>query len=113
MKLQYFSQCEYEAKIESRNLNDQNPKRFYLDASFQGVKRLFVFVFDNTDNGVNKVEKNSQRNYFPQRVNITKFNVLIETEVFMINQLTIKSKNMMKLEKLQLGKEMIMQHDIC
>ena len=33
----------YKAKIESRNLNDQNLARFYLDASFQGVKR-FLFL---------------------------------------------------------------------
>ena len=42
---------EYKTKIESRNLNDQNPTRLYLDASFQGVKRLFVLAFHNTNNG--------------------------------------------------------------
>ena len=45
---------EYKTKIESRNLHGQNPVRFYLDASFQGVKRLFVFTFDNNDNGGKK-----------------------------------------------------------
>ena len=48
-------------KIQPRNLENNNFTRFYLDASFQGVKRLFVLVFDNTDDGANKVEKNSQR----------------------------------------------------
>ena len=38
---------EYESKIESRNL-DNNLTRFSLDASFQGVKRLFVLAFNNT-----------------------------------------------------------------
>ena len=34
-------------------------------------------------------------------------------EIFMINQLMIKSKNMVKLEKIQQVKEMIIQQDIC
>ena len=34
-------------------------------------------------------------------------------EAFMINQLLIKSKSMMKLEKLQQEKEMITQQDVC
>ena len=31
----------------------------------------------------------------------------------MINQLTIKSKSIIKLERLQQEKEMIMQQDVC
>ena len=34
-------------------------------------------------------------------------------EIFMISQLMIKSKNMMKLRKLQHDKEMIIQQDVC
>ena len=49
----------------------------YLDASSQGVKRLFLFAFYNTDNGVNKVERNSHRKYFLSRVDITNYNLLI------------------------------------
>ena len=33
-------------------------------------------------------------------------------ETFMINQLMIKSESMMKLERLQQGKEMITQQDV-
>ena len=44
-----------------------NPKRFPLDASFQGVNRLFVFAFDNTNNGDNKVERDSHRKAFPPK----------------------------------------------
>ena len=38
--------------------------RFPLDACFQGVKRLLVLAFDNTDNGAKKVERNSYTKYF-------------------------------------------------
>ena len=61
---------EYKTKIESRNLDNQNPTGFYFDASFQGVERLFVLAFDNTDDGANKGERNSHRKYFLPRVNI-------------------------------------------
>ena len=39
---------EYQAKIESQDLGNINFKTFYLDASFQGVRRLFVLAFNNT-----------------------------------------------------------------
>ena len=51
-------------KIESIKLDNNNVTRFPLDALFQGVRKLFVLVFDNTDNGANKIEINSSRKYF-------------------------------------------------
>ena len=38
---------EYQTKIETRNLDNNDFTRFLLDASFQGVRRLFVLVFNN------------------------------------------------------------------
>ena len=72
---------EYKSKIETKarnTANDQNPRRFPLDASFQGVNRLFVLAFDNTDGNANQVERNSHGKYFLQRVDITMYNVLID-----------------------------------
>ena len=43
---------------------------------------MFVFAFDNTDNGDKKVERNSYRKYFVPRVNITNYNVLIDGRNF-------------------------------
>ena len=37
-------QNEYKAKIKSRNLDKNNLTRFPLDASFQGVRRLFLLL---------------------------------------------------------------------
>ena len=73
---------EYQTKIETRNLDNNNLTRFPLDASFQGVRRLFVLVFDNTENGAKKVERNSHTKYFLPRVNITNYNVLIDGKDF-------------------------------
>ena len=71
-----------------RDLKDQsnNLKRFSLDASFQGVNRLFVLAFDNTDNGANKVERDSHRKYFLPKVNITNYNELIDSRIFFYDQ---------------------------
>ena len=74
---------EYKTKIDLKDLDNHETTdiRFYLDASFQGVKRLFVLTFDDT-NGANKVERNNQRKYFLPRVNITNYNVLIDGRNF-------------------------------
>ena len=89
----------YKSKIETKEADANKLKRFPLDAFFQGVNRLFALAFNNTNNGANKVERDSHRKYFLPRVNITNNNVLM-AETFMINQLMIKSKSMMKLERL-------------
>ena len=43
---------------------------------------MFVFAFDNTDNGAKEVERNSHTKYFLPRVNITNYNVLIDGRIF-------------------------------
>ena len=63
-------------EIETREADANNLKIFPLDAFFQGIHRLFVLAFDNTNNGNNKVERDSHRKYFLPRVNITNYNVL-------------------------------------
>ena len=81
---------EYQTKIESRNLDNNNLTRFPLDASFQGVRRLFVLAFNNTTvtvsnnpiNNTNRVLRNSHTKYFLPRVNITNYNVLIDGRNF-------------------------------
>ena len=73
---------EYQTKIESKNLDINNLTKFPLDASFQGVRKLFVLAFGNTDNGNKKVERNSRTKYFLPGVNITNYNVLIDDRNF-------------------------------
>ena len=90
-------------EVETKRIdpnNNQNATRFPLDASFQGVNRLFVLALNNVNNGANKIQGNSHRKYFFSRVDITKYNVLIDGRNFFISQLVTKSKSMMKLEKL-------------
>ena len=81
-----------EYQIESRNFDNNNLKRFPLDASFQGVKRrLFVVAFNNTtvnvpndpiNNTNNRVERNSHTKWFLPRVYISNYNELMDDRNF-------------------------------
>ena len=55
---------DYKTKIESKNFDNDNLTRFAFDASFQGVRRLFVVAFDNSNNDDKKVKRNSHTKYF-------------------------------------------------
>ena len=68
---------EYKSKIETQDADANNPKRFPLHASFQGVNRLFALAFNDDNNDANKVDRNNHRKHFLLRVDITKYNVLI------------------------------------
>ena len=45
---------EYKSKIETKETDANNLKRFPLDASFKEVNRLLVLAFGNTNNGDKK-----------------------------------------------------------
>ena len=46
------------------------------------MNRLFVLAYDNRENGNNRVERNSHQKYSLPRINITKYNVLIDGRKF-------------------------------
>ena len=73
---------EYQTKIETRNLDNNNFTRCPLDACSQGVRRLFLLAFGNTDGNANKVERNHHRKYFLPRVDITNYNLLTDGRNF-------------------------------
>ena len=82
---------EYQTKIKTEDLDNNNPTKLFLDLSFQEVKRLFVLAFNNTivgvdnnpiNNTANIVKRNSHTKYFLPIVNITNYNVLIDGRNF-------------------------------
>ena len=82
---------EYKSKMETKTADNDNVTRFPLDASFQGVNRVFVLAFNDVfttnaagakvDNA-NRVKRNSHRKYFLPRVDITNYNILIDGRNF-------------------------------
>ena len=107
----YWSECK--TKIETKEADANNLKRFSLDASFQGVNRRFVLAFDSTNNGANKVERDSHRKYFLPRVNITNYNVLFDDRSFYDQSNNDQIKKYDELRKVRTGKGMTIQQDVC
>ena len=70
-------------KIIFKNYNDEYIRE-RLDASFQGVNKLFVLPYASGDNITNE---NSYRRYFLPRLKIKNYNIEIDEKIFMINQL--------------------------
>ena len=71
--------------VPNKNRNKKFRQKSYkisFSASFQGVRRLFLLTFDNTDNGDKKFERDSHTQYFLLRVNITNYNVQINGRNF-------------------------------
>ena len=69
-------------ETKARQTDSKNPLRIMLNASFQGIKRLFVLVFNGTtvnddinltNNTNNRVERGSHQKHFLPRVNITNY----------------------------------------
>ena len=73
-----FSGMSTKQKQKQEIQNSNNLIRFPLDSFFEGVRRLFVLLFDNTESGANKVERNNHTKYFLPRVNITNDSLLID-----------------------------------
>ena len=82
-------------RVKTACANEEKLIRELLDSSYQGVKRLFVLAYDNTE-GDNQVSVDSFKKYF---LPIKTLKLMEET--FMINQLMTQLNNMMKSEKYQ------------
>ena len=74
--------------------------RELLDSSYQGVKRLFVLVYDNTA-GDDQVSVSSFKNVFFQELKLKITTSKLMEEIFMISQLMTRLSNTMKSGKYQ------------
>ena len=66
--------------IPNKIYNRNNYIRELLDSSYQGVKRLFILVYDNTD--ANLVTADSHEKYFLPRTKIENYNIEIDGRNF-------------------------------
>ena len=96
---------EYQTKIETTNLHENNYRTFPLDASFQGVRRLFVLAFNNTEGNANKVERNKHRKCFLPRANITNYIVLTDGRNFYDQPINDMIKQFDEIRKIATGFE--------
>ena len=96
--------AEYKSKLETQEADDNNSKRFLLDASFQGVNRRFVLAFNDANNDATRVQRNTNRKYFLPRVGISNYNVLIDGRNFYDQPINDKIKKCDEIRKIATGK---------
>ena len=90
-------------KVIFKNYNNKYIRE-RIDASFQGVNKLFVLPYAGDDN---ITDENPYKKYFLPRIKIANYKSRLTEEIFMISQLMIQSNNTMKLERYQQEKVMI------
>ena len=93
---------QYKVKHEDENANNSFSK--LLDASFQGVNRLFVLAFNNVDGSNDRVFKNSDRKYYLPRIKINNCNVMIDGRNFYDQPIGDEIKKDDEIRKIAIGK---------
>ena len=73
---------EYKTKEINENADATVFKYMNLDPSFQGVNRLFVMAYNRVDD---QPTRNGQRKYYLPRIDLEKYNVIIDGRNFYDN----------------------------
>ena len=87
--------------ILNKTYNQNNYIRELLDASYQGVKRLFLLAYVNT--GDNPVTANSHRKYFLPRIKIDTYNIEIDERNFYDQPINDSVKQYDEIKKILTG----------
>ena len=93
---------EYKTKGVTENADANNFKYISLDPSFQGVNRLFIVAYSREDN--NQPAKNGQQKYYLPRIDLNKYNVIIDGRNFYDNPIEIDIKKYRELKKVMIRK---------
>ena len=92
---------EYKTKEINENADANVFKYINLDRSFQGVNRLFVMAY-NRANG--QPTRNGQRKYYLPRINLEKYNAIIDGRNFYDNSIESDIEKYRELKKVKIGK---------
>ena len=76
-------------------------KYINLDPSFQGVNRLFVMAYNRVDG---QPTRNGQRKYYLPRIDLNKYNVIIDGRNFYDNSIESGIEKNKELKKVMIGK---------
>ena len=93
---------EYKTKGQDKDANTNEFKYINLDPSLQGVNRLFVMAYSRTDN--NQPTKNDQRKYYLPRIDLKKYNVIIDGRNFYDNPIESDIEKYRELKTVMIGK---------
>ena len=92
---------EYKTKEQTENADANSPKCISLDPSFQGVNRLFIMAY-NIVHG--EPTRNRQRKYYLPRIDLSKYNVIIDGRNFYDNPIESDIEKYRELKKVIIGK---------
>ena len=92
---------EYKTKEINENADANVFKYFNLDPSFQGVNTLFVMAY-NRANG--QPTRNGQQKYYLPRIDLQKYNVIIDGRNFYYNPIESDIEKYRDLKKVIIGK---------
>ena len=92
---------EYKTKEQTENADANSPKYISLDPSFQGVNRLFIMAYNRVDG---QPTRNGQRQYYLPRIDLNKYNVIIDGRNFYDNPIESDIEKYRELKKVMIGK---------
>ena len=92
---------EYETEEINENAGANVFKYINLDPSFQGLNRLFVMAY-NRANG--QPTRNGRRKYYLPRIDLEKYNVIIDGRNFYDNPVESDIEKYGELKKVMIGK---------
>ena len=99
----YWNEYKTKEKDEDANANNANTVRYInLDPSFQGVNRLFIMTYSKLNN--NQPTRDGQRKYFLPRIDLNKYNVIIDGRNFCDNPIESDIEKYRELKKVMIGK---------
>ena len=90
-------------KVEIARVNDEELIKQLLDSSYQGVKRLFVIAYSNTDGDANRVDADSFKKYVLPRVKIENNNIEIDGRNFYDQPINDSIKQYDEVRKVSTG----------
>ena len=92
---------EYKTKEINENADANVFKYINLDPSFQGVNRLFVMAYNRA---TGQPTRNGQRKYYLPRIDLEKYNVIIDGRNFYDNPIESDIEKYRELKKVMIGK---------
>ena len=92
---------EYKTKEKNEDADNNVFKYINLDPSFQCVNRLFVMAYSRADDQPNR---NSQQKYYLPRIDLKRYNVIIDELNFYDNPIESDLEKYRELKKVMIGK---------
>ena len=94
---------KYQTKTNYTTENNEE-LRILVDASFQGVNRLFVLPFAAANQEANTANRDSYRRFYLPRTSTTNYNAMIDGRNFYDQPIKMDERQYDKLRKVTLGK---------